>query len=341
MTAFEFANWFAVFVGGLAFVLVGARIKIVEVVLVLLIFIVLIPFALVSSFAVLFNVAALFLFTVVSFSAVQLSRLEHSAVMPLNLMGVVFLFFLFVAPVVLRKADGWLVLLGVASKYWFLFFMALLYSVCSNNYRTKALIAIVVFCAGVVWGFKAALLLFLFMLIHYAATGRSLKGLVVLCFWGVVSAGLAYVFLYDQILDFLESSVLRPNYKYDTKIFGFSDGARINIWLHYLQNSVWFGKGGYDLPDVVASHNVFVHLVHELGVLGFMLVAPFFLMIFVLIALRVGVVFAGFFVISLNLSSVGEYACMWVFCVVFVPLLLRSDFFHKRIALVRINYVDV
>ena len=333
MSAFDLANWMAILVSWTVIIIQLPLIEKSKLMLMLSFVMLLVPFAIVAKLFVLANLGTLLCSLTVLTSKKRSALAQIRLSMPLNGFGIAFLAALFVLPIVLQGAQGWLILLGLASKYWFLFSIAVLYSANRDNPRLKAAIAIISLLAGLLWNFKIAFAFFAFIAIHYIIINRSTKGLI-LFFVGVVASTSATYFLFlDAFLTFLEVSVLRPDYDYDSKIFGFSDGARLLIWSHYLENSIWVGRGDYYLPYTVPSHNIVVYLAHELGILGALIFGPIFVYFVVMIARRIGPIVALLFFLLFSLSSFGEYPSMWAYCVILAPVLFQSSVFHRKIVL--------
>lgn len=335
MSAFDIANWMAIFVAWFALLMQSHRIEKSKLTLFILIVVLLAPFALVAKLSVIVNLVTLLCSLAFFTSSKRIRLAQPYFSMPFKSLGILFLAALFLLPIILKDAQGWMILLGLASKYWFLFSLAVLYSVNRDNYRIKAKIAVVTLLAGLLWNFKIAFVFFASVAIEYIIKTRSIKGLLAMAFGVAILFAATYFLFLDAFLLFLERSVLRPDYKYDTKIFGFSDGARLTIWAHYLENSVWFGRGEYFLPDVVPPHNIIVHIAHELGFLGVLTIGPLFLYFIVAAAFRNGIITALLFLLSLGLSSVAEYPSMWVYCFLLAPIILESPTLRKRLVLFR------
>lgn len=335
MSAFDLANWIAILASWAVIAIQLSHVEKSKLMLMLSFVMLLVPFAMVAKLFVLANLGTLLCTLTVLTSKKRSAMAQVRLSMPLNGLGIAFLAALFVLPIVLQDAQGWLILLGLASKYWFLFSIATLYSANRDNSRFKAAIAIILLLAGLLWNFKIAFAFFAFITIHYVITNRSTKGLILFFVGVIASTGATYFLFLDAFLTFLEISVLRPDYNYDLKVFGFSDGARLMIWSHYLENSIWFGRGNYYLPDIVPSHNIVVYLAHDLGILGALIFGPIFVYFVVMIARRIGIIVALLFFLLFSLSSVGEYPSMWAYCVILAPVLLQSSVFHRKIVLFR------
>lgn len=335
MSAFDFANWIAILVSGIVIIIQLPRIEKSKLMLIFSSCMLLAPFALVTKLSVLVNLGTLLCSLIVLTSQKRIALAQGRLSMPLNGLGTLLLAAFFFLPIILQDAQGWLIVLGLAFKYWFLFSIAILYSANRDNYQVKLTIAIISLLAGLLWHFKIAFVFFAFIMIQFVMTNRSIKGLILLFFGSFALSAATYFMFIDAFLSFLEKSVLRPNYDYDTKILGFSDGARFLIWSHYLENSVWFGRGHYYLPEIVSSHNIVVHLAHELGILGALIFGSFFVYFVVMIARRIGSIVALLLFLSFSLSSVGEYASFWAYCVILAPVALQSSLFHRKIVLLR------
>lgn len=332
MNAFDLANWFALTIGLAALAIYPPRVSKLELSLIASAIATLIPLGLWSNFGALLNLTFLMSSLVLLFSRKRMERRPHSLSEPLNGLGKSVLIILFLAPPFLQEAGGWLIVLGSAAKYWFLFSVAIRYSF-TNSDRVRKQMALAVLAAGLLWAFKVALAFFLVILIHNIAKTRSAKQMLSLALGlGVILAS-AYYFLFEKLNNFLLNSVFRPEYGGDTKVLGLSDGARLNIWTHYLENTAWVGKGNYYLPNPVPPHNIFVHIAHEFGWLGLFLIGPILAFIIGVLFKRAGFVFGSFVALSLTISSIGEFPSFWVFCFVLAPILFQSSYFHRNITL--------
>lgn len=329
MSAFDLANWLSLFIALTVALFWPRQLHSWQRLLVFVIFLVLLPFLFVAPSGIVINLFTLLLFMIAPLGPMSITFTRRLQGYSVSRVCGAFLLILFFTPIILGKVEGWLILLSVATQYWFLFSTAVLYGLYGNNYRLKLLLVVSALAGGLIWNFKISLVLFLLMTIHFILTTQSLKHSLRLIAGISALSAFAYVALSDKLLVFLERSVLRPDYDFDTKIGGVSDGGRVNIWTHYFDNSVWLGKGGYYLSDVIPSHNIFVHLVHELGILGLISVGPLFLFGFVVTAKRLGIIFSALLFMTLSLSSVGEYPSMWVYCLVIAPLLMTSSLFIK------------
>jgi hypothetical protein len=237
--------------------------------------------------------------------------------------GWIIMSFFFLTPFPLVKAEGWAIVLFSAAAYWFLYVYVSLYE-STNNMSLRSIIGFLVFAAGLLWGFKLAILIgltiILVQLFNSFSSGKSFALLVALA----VGVSLASYFYYAQIELFMYQSLLRPDYDLDVKVLGLSDGGRLNLWMHYIENSELLGKGQYNMPDVVPTHNIFVHLIHEFGMLGFFLIAPVIFCLFFRIAKYNGFIYFFLILTTLNLSSIGEFPVFWVPCLIFARLLTSS-----------------
>lgn len=334
-SAFDLANLTAILASWFAIITQLPRIEKSKLILMLGFVMLLVPFAFWANISVLANLGTLLCSLTVLTSKKRLSLVQDRLSMPLNGLAIFFLAVLFFLPIILQDAQGWLILLGLASKYWFLFSIAILYSANSENYQAKVSIALISLMAGLLWNFKIAFVFFAFIAIQFAFTNRSAKGVIFLVVGTVALSALTYFVFLDTFLSFIEKSVLRPDYNHDTKILGLSDGARFMIWSHYLENSTWFGRGQYYLPSPVPPHNIVVYLAHELGIFGALIFGPFFLYFILMIARQIGFIAAILFFLSFSLSSVGEYASLWAYCIILGPVALQSSLFHKKIILFR------
>ncbi len=257
----------------------------------------------------------------------QLKNEDSPSYSPTRL-GWVVISFLFSAPFFLKDTAGWTVVLFGAVAYWFLFVCANLFEL-TNNRNLKSIIGFLVFSAGLLWQFKLALLMgaviILFQLFNSSSVKKSLTLFVVF----ISFVFLVAYFQYDQIELFLYKSVLRPDYDLDVKVLGFSDGGRVNLWHHYVENSAFLGKGQYHMPDIVPTHNIFIHLIHEFGFLGFFLIAPVFFYLILRIAKNNSFVVFCLIFTTLGYSSVGEFPVFWVPCIVLARLLISLPFFTR------------
>lgn len=238
------------------------------------------------------------------------------------------------------KSIGIFLFVSLAIIYWALCLTIILYSI---EWRSDDRIwyAILIFVTGFAWEFKLAIFISIVMLVNYLFYQISIKHAISA---GVLLSLLAVIVMFAEpakIMMFLEKSVFRPEFSDDTKILGFSDGMRLSIWDHYIDNSVFFGKGYYYLPEVVPTHNIIVHLIHEFGWIGFFLLMPAFVFLTIRLYRNVNFVFFIFMIATLNLSSVGEYAVIWVPCFLILPFLITSYLFRRRLTRVIIKRSSV
>lgn len=233
---------------------------------------------------------------------------------------------LFFLPIALQDMRGWAIILGVAAKYWFLFSMAFVYSASATTDGRKIVVIAVTLLAALMWRFKLAFAFFAFLAIHFVLTTRSIRGSFSLIVSVVALSMITYLNFADEFSRFLHDSVLRPDYNYDTKLLGFSDGARLTIWSHYLEHSVWFGKGDSTIAETVPSHNIVVYLAHELGILGSLIFGPVLTYLTMKIAFQIGASLAFLLLLTFALSSVGEYPSIWAYCVIGAPVVFGFFF---------------
>jgi hypothetical protein len=265
----------------------------------------------------------LLLFVLYLFYKTRKAERDGSIIYSPTFFGWIMVAFFFLAPFVLINTTGWTIVLFSAAAYWFMYVCVNFYEL-TNSKNVKAIIGFIVFTAGLLWGFKLAILIgsmiLLIQIFNAFSSGKSFVLMVALA----ICTSLASYFNYSQIELFIYQSLLRPDYDLDVKVLGLSDGGRLNLWMHYIENAELLGKGQYYMPDEVPTHNIFVHLIHEFGILGLYFIGPVIFYLIIRIARNNGFIFFCLILASLNLSSIGEFPAFWVPCLIFTRLLASS-----------------
>ena len=278
------------------------------------------------DFAIVANIAALF-FALYSIShPVLRSCSPISSLRSLNLATKLFFLVLVIVPFVLSGRIGWESVLSASFELWFMFGIVRIYSI-SNNGKTKNYCALIMLFVGVVLLSKLIILMGVVMLFFEFVSNFSTKKLLFIFFEVVLVLCFIYLVWFQKFKEYLELSVFRPDYLHDTKVLGFSDGGRIDLWLSYLKNSQWIGHGIAPEAEAegIPTHNIFVYLAYEGGILVLLFLGAIFTALMIKMFFVGEVMMSILVLIVFNISSIAEYGSLWAVCVVLFPMFLGSN----------------
>lgn len=247
----------------------------------------------------------------------------------INFISILGLILIFITVLLLAGKVGWQSVASSSLKYWLIYALVFVFSI-QQKEQSKVKIGLILFVVGLIWQFKFAIFMAGILVVFHFLSTRSSKIRLLYVLGLSVSIGAAILLFPDYLNDFIDRSVLRPDYKYDTNFFGISDGARLKIWISYLEGSVWLGNGEFNLPDLLPTHNFFIYVAHEGGFIPMIIFGTIFLYLVIRISFYFSYTMAILIFVSFNISSMAEYASTWVICLIVLPSYFGSKWSRRR-----------